>query len=143
MKSKYGNETLSIVKSLAIGLIVGLSCVVIVCGILALLITKETVKIELASYGVCAALSLGSAVASWIASIGHKEKILLLSGISGVAYLIMLLCANALFFGGQYRSFWVTAILVIGASMAVGIARFVGKEQSGRRRFRYRKRAIV
>lgn len=143
MKTKYGNETLSIIKSIGIGLCASILCLVASCMILALLMVNENMSLQLSSYGVCGALAVSAAIAAWIASIGNKEKALILSAISGGAYLIILLSIHGIFFHGPFQSVGVTALLILGASIAVGIARFVGKRQPSRRHIRCKNHHIV
>lgn len=137
------NKAMAIAKSVAMGQGVALAILLGFTALFALLICNETITESSAGYCVWATLVLSSVGGSLTSVWGNKESALILSGIFGAVYLLLLLCVNALFFGGQYAGAGAALILIMGASLTVGLISFVRKGQSGYHRFKYKKHAIV
>lgn len=129
---------LAIRLSISVG--AGILMTLIVCVMVASLVSGGKVEESAMGYGVWAAVGMGSLVAAVVAVWGTTVNKLLASLASGVLYLLVLLCSTALLFGGQYQGVWVHTVLVLGVSVAVGLIKYRGKEQSYRRKYKLKLR---
>lgn len=105
-------------------------------GILSWLIQKEYLSENAVGYGSMIILLSASVIGGIAAQKKVKRRRLACGLLSGLEYFLMLLAMTALFFGGQYRGFGVTALLVFGGS---GASVFFGMEGERRRGGRKRK----
>ena len=69
-------------------------------------------------------------IGSWIAMKKAKHKRIQISLLTGTGYYLSLLAVTALFFDGQYTAMGVTALLILGGSLAAAVA----EEGSSRKR---------
>ncbi len=86
-------------------------------------------------YGIMIIILLSSFLGAVCAYHRVKSKRILVCSLSGVIYLVLLLSATALFFGGQYEAVGVTSALILAGS---GTAVLLGmrEKRGGNRRKR-------
>ena len=126
-KSNLTGRAASIPSGLALGAAVGTAATVAISFIGAEMIVRELIPQEQIGYCSMGALLAGAILGALTASAKVKRRKLLVSVLSGAVFLCILLAITALFFGGQYDGFGVTAITVmIGCTAAVVLTN--GKE---------------
>lgn len=123
VNKKPTGRALSMGAGLGVGAIFALCWTILGAMTAGKLLDMEIMKekdIGYASVLILLTASFGSAIVSW----GKiKRQRMLVCAASGGIYFLMLLCATALLFGGQYSGVWVTLILILagsGAAMALG-----------------------
>lgn len=118
------------------GVLVGTAVSVILTlaavAILAKMIDMEMMEWESVGYGIMLTLIVASSLGAVAACSKIKRQILAVSLWNGLAYLGTLLAATALFFGGQYEGIGVTALLILGSSVAAGL--LLLRKREGKRR---------
>lgn len=134
-KSNLTGRALSIPSGLAIGAGVSILVTVLVSLIGAQMIMSEILPQEQIGYCSMAALLSGTILGAVTASAKVKHRKLLVCTLSGGVFLCILLAVTALFFGGQYEGFGVTAItVVIGCGAAAILANGKGTRQPKQKR---------
>lgn len=129
---------------MAIGMIsgvgLGLITTILLSGLVAYLVLTE--KLQETSVGYCAAIILASSVGlgCLIATVLIKRMLMQVCIGVGGSYYGMLLVITALFFGGNYRGMGVTASVVFGTALAVGLLKLHNNERKQRARKKYRRR---
>lgn len=129
---------------MAIGMIsgvgLGLITTILLSGLVAYLVLTE--KLQETSVGYCAAIILASSVGlgCLIATVLIKRMLMQVCIGVGGSYYGMLLVITALFFGGNYRGMGVTALVVFGTALAVGLLKLHNNERKQRARKKYRRR---
>lgn len=129
---------------MAIGMIsgvgLGLITTILLSGLVAHLVLTE--KLQETSVGYCAAIILASSVGlgCLIATVLIKRMLMQVCIGVGGSYYGMLLVITALFFGGNYRGMGVTALVVFGTALAVGLLKLHNNERKQRARKKYRRR---
>ncbi len=112
-------------SSMPAGLLIGaagsLIITLIAAFILAKLLDAETLPWENVGYGVMILLLLSSMVGALLAYGKIKRQRMMVCMLSGVIYFGILMSITALFFGGQYDSVGVTALLILGGCGSVGL----------------------
>lgn len=121
MNQKPTGRALSMPAGLFWGGAVSLVITIISAAILAKLLDAEILAWENVGYGVMALLLLSTVSGAVTAYSKIKRQRLITCLLSGVIYLGILMSITALFFGGQYDSVGVTAVLVLGGSCAAGL----------------------
>ena len=131
INQKVTGRTSSMPVGLAIGGGVSLIITLLTAALLAELINREAISEESVGYGVMILLLLSSAIGSLTAVGKIKRQRMAVCLLSGGIYFCILLSITALFFGGQYDAVGVTAVLVLGGSVA---AAFLSLQQGRRGR---------
>lgn len=120
-KGKATGRALSMPAGLAVGGLTSLGITLAGSGVLAWLIHRERMEMENVGYGILGMLLLASFLGAMTAWRKIRRRRMLVCAASGAVYLGLLLAIPALFFGGQYGGVWVTALLVLGGSLAAGL----------------------
>ena len=133
-KNGYGNgRAMSIPGGVVLGGIWGLIWTLIGSGLLGWLIHTEKLAEHTTGYGSMMILLSASILGSLISYRKTKrQRILVCLGAGGV-YLLMLIGMTALFFGGQYTGFSVTALLIMGGSLASVFLTMEHENRKGRK----------
>ena len=125
---KPTGKVMSIPGGLAVGALFSIGATLLLTAVLAKLVEGETVQQENIGYGVMVILTV-SAFTGALVSFGRiKRQRLLVCGLSGLLYFVILMSMTALFFGGQYSSVGVTALLILLGS---AVAALLGLKQGG------------
>ena len=125
---KPTGKAMSIPGGLAVGALFSIGATLLLTAVLAKLVEGETVQQENIGYGVMVILTV-SAFTGALVSFGRiKRQRLLVCGLSGLLYFAILMSMTALFFGGQYSSVGVTALLILLGS---AVAALLGLKQGG------------
>ena len=119
--SNISGRALSIPSGLALGAAVSTVITVLVSFIGAQMIMNQVLPQEQIGYCSMAALLSGTILGAMTAAGKIKHRKLLVCMLSGVVFLCILLAATAMFFGGQYEGFGVTAITVLLGCVAAAI----------------------
>ncbi len=130
------HKTKSIPMAVLMGLLLSLIVTVIGAAILTFLIVGERLAMESLPSAVVAVLLLAALIGAWVTIRMTGEKPLMMALLSGAVYLVSLLCMTALFFGGQYQGVPVTALVVLGSSLAAAL--FSLRRSGAKRKKRYR-----
>lgn len=138
LNEKRTGRASSIPTGLAMGIAVNTAILLVFAGIVAWLISMEYMEEKQLGYGIMIALIMSSFAGAYVAAEKIKRQRLLICGLSGVLYFMLLLGFTALFFGGQYEAVGVTGGLVIGGSVLAAIAQ--NKPSRGGKRRRMGKR---
>lgn len=122
MKKHGGSgKVASIPSGLAIGAAVSMAVTILIAAIGAQMVLSETVSQDRIGYFSMAALLTGTILGGISAANKIKRKKLTVCMMSGGIYLLILLGITALFFGGQYEGFAVTAITVALGSICAAL----------------------
>lgn len=134
-KSGWRGEGI-VVKGGFLGAAVSICAGVILCGILALLISNESISETSIGYGTLVVLLLSSAAGALIAIKTGGSRTMILALISALIYFLFLLLLTAIFFGGRYDGVGATAaVIACGAVCTAILSAGVGrKAQKGRKR---------
>lgn len=125
-------------SGLAIGTIVSLAITILGAALMANLMLSEKLMVESIGYGAVIVILLSSSIGAWLAiGMTKRRKMVVCAGVGGLYYLC-LLAITALFFGGQYQGMGVTALLVLGGSLAVGLLSLSGNRTRGKKGKKYR-----
>lgn len=126
---KPSGRAMSLPGGLAAGVVVSLAIMIIGISVLATLINKEMLEWDSVGYGVMLLLILSSVIGSVLACRKVKRQILLVGVLSGLLFYAVLIGITALFFGGQFEAIGVTALLIIGGSLAAAMMEVRGGER--------------
>ena len=131
--------------SMPAGLAIGCGCSVLmtlmVAGVGAKMIDGGILQGTAFGYVSMASLFVSSMVGALVAASRIKRQKWMVSGISGLIYLLVLLSATALMFGGQYEGVGVTVLVIAaGAVIAAMITTGQGREKRNNRRRKVRHR---
>lgn len=134
----------SLPAGLAVGAGESMILTVLLSGLLAYLMSKETIAEN--SVNVCGAaiLVLSAGIGALLAfkKIGHHRLAVCLA--SGGVYYLLLIACTALFFSGEYQAMGVTALAVLGGSGAAALLGLrSGKKGYGPRYSKYHNRKVV
>lgn len=124
MKLKKKNP--SVAMSVLWGFLAAFAMTLLISGILAFLIAGEKTDPEELGVGVLITLLASSAAGSFLAVKLAGQKPLVVGSLCGAAYLLSLLSATALFFGGEYNGVLPGALVVLGGAMAAVLVAFKG-----------------
>lgn len=131
---KPTGRALSMPSGLAAGSMVSLLLTLVLCAVLAKLLDMEKIQWDSIGYGIMVMLLVSAVVGAEVACRRIKRQKLLVCVLTGIIYFCMLLGITALFFGGQYEAVGVTAILVLGSSLATGLLEIKEGKGKGRRK---------
>lgn len=104
---------------LGIGLGVLTSMILTIIGaiVISALVSNESITESSVSVWSVAVRTVAAFAGSAVSTALLKQRLLMVSAITGAGYLLLLLACTALFFGGEYRGFWVGSILIMVSSM--------------------------
>ena len=119
MSQKPTGRTSSMAKGVAIGVITSVMVTILSAAILAKLVDAKLLAEEKIGYVILVILLLASYLAGKIAWTKTKRRRLMTCALAGGIYFGVLLSMTALFFGGQYESVGVTALLILAG---IGLA---------------------
>lgn len=121
MMLKKQGRTSGMPAGIIAGLIIALLITMLLAGVTAILIAGEKIGEDKALYGSAASLLLGAALGGFCAARVIGEKKMIVSLIHGAVYYVIMLCVTAVFFEGRYENIWITGLLILGASISVGL----------------------
>ena len=121
INQKVTGKASSMPAGIGIGTVASIGITLLFSLITAWLMDKEMLPENTIGYCAIVTLLCASAAGSGIASSMIKRRRLLMCGISGIVYYLCLICATALFFGGEYTGMGVTALAVLGGCIGVGV----------------------
>lgn len=106
---------------IAMGVLTGITITALMSMALTYMVLTGVLDSRLIGYGVMVIIGLSVILGDLIALIRIKRRGMLVAQLTGGIYLLALLGATALLFGGQYRGVGVTALLVAGTNTLVGV----------------------
>lgn len=135
MAQKTGNVKgrNSIFGQLLIGAGVCIIITLITAAVSALLVSKEIIGEKWIESIAIVILFLSSLTGAKTGSMGEKEKNLYISPVIGLVYVLIVLSATAIFFGGQYQSVGVGAIAVLSGCI---LSVILGQKQGNKGKIR-------
>lgn len=108
-------------SSMPVGLMTGaaasMGITLLGSAVIAKLMDAEKMDENMIGYAVMVMLLTASCAGALISRKRIKHQHLLVCGLTGVLYFLMLMSITALFFGGQYEAVGVTAGLILAGSM--------------------------
>lgn len=120
-KKKVTNTAMSIPAGLGMGLLLSLMMTIAGAAVTALLLNKEVLAESSVGYGAVLTLIISSVAGALLSAKKIKRLRLQMTLVFGACYYVLLLCMTALLFGGQYEGTGMTALVVLGSSIAVAI----------------------
>lgn len=136
MLKRSTGSAASVVKAVLRGVLVSTSWAVIMAAILAVLLSREVIRMESVGYWAMG-IHVTGAMLGAIASVGRiPDRKGVVMGLSAAGYFGVLLAVNWLCFGGQGRGLGTTMLLVLLGTAAAFLAG--GKVKAGGRRKRYK-----
>ncbi len=135
---KHKGKTANIPMALLWGGITGMGITLAGTAVLTFLIAGEKLGLQASQSAQVVVLLLASIIGAWIAVKMAGQKPLVVGALSGGIYYLCMLCTTALFFDGQYQGMGVTALVVLGGSMAAALISL--RSWAGKRKKRYRAR---
>jgi len=131
-KRKLSGAGISVPALIGIGVIVSIAVMLIGALVLAYLVMNVTVGIESIGIGAVLIVFLSSAAGCWLVSKLAKQKKPLVSGLTALAFYLVLLSITTVFFDGAFAQMGITALLVLlgaGVSLLPNIRRKPGKSK--------------
>ena len=104
-----------------VGLIVGWIITIVLTLAMATIISSGNDKEYLIGTSSIIAVILSSVVSAILVSKRTEHNKMIFALISGIVYFISLLCVNALFYDGTFTGVGYYALLILGASISVGL----------------------
>lgn len=135
---KPTGRAMSMPGGLALGAGVSLVLTILLEVALTWMVMNGKLAMEMVGYGIMVQLLATSWLGAAVAMHRIKHRKMLVCMLSGLIYLLTLLCITAMFFGGQYEGIPVTALLVLGGSLAAGLVG-AGKRGGGRKPLRHKR----
>ncbi len=135
-KHKITGRSMSMPGGIILGVIIALGITVLGAGVLAYLISGQTVGEDAVGYGSIAILLVAAFVGTLTAVMRVKRRRMQVSAITGAGYFLSLLAMNALMFGGQYAGLGTTALVVLIAVLITAFWRMSGEKTP---KFRHKK----
>jgi putative membrane protein (TIGR04086 family) len=130
MMLKKRGRTSGIPAGIFAGLITALLNTILLAAVTAVLIAGEKIGEDKALLGSAASLLLGAAFGGICAANVAGERKMVVCLIYGAVYYVTLLCMTAMFFEGRYENIWITGLLVLGASISVGLLVMRGRKRT-------------
>lgn len=118
---KVTGKTWSMPMGLLAGGILSLSSTLIGAALLASMINREMVAEMGIGYGVMVILLLSSVIGSMTAYTKIRRRRMLVCALAGLVYFLTLCSITAMFFHGTYSGVLVTAAVIAGGSISVGL----------------------
>jgi putative membrane protein (TIGR04086 family) len=130
MMLKKRGRTSGIPAGIFAGVITALLITILLAAVTAVLIAGEKIGEDKALFGSAASLLLGAAFGGICAANVAGERKMIICLIHGAVYYVTLLCVTAVFFEGRYENIWITGLLVLGASISVGLLVMRGRKRT-------------
>ena len=140
VNQKATGKAISMPLGLLIGCGVSMAVTLIASAVLAKLLDSERLAWENVGYGIEIVLVLSSFCGGLAAFHKIKRQRLLVCAVSSILYFCSLLGLTALFFGGQYDSVWLTAILILAGSCGAAVLGLRSEGKGRRKKIRIRNR---
>lgn len=140
VNQKVTGKAVSVPMGLLIGCGVSMGMTLAAAAALAKLLDSERLAWENVGYGIEATLILASFCGAMTACGKIKRQRLVVCGVSAVLYFSLLLAITALFFGGQYETVWLTAILILVGSGGAALLGLRGEGKGRRKKIKIRNR---
>lgn len=131
INKKVTGTASSIPAGLAWGALISTAVTLAGAAVTAKLIDGEIIGWDQTGYAVLVILLLSAWIGAMVAAGKIKRRRIVVCLASGVAYMLILLCATALFFGGKYSGVGETALLILCGSIVAVFSEYPGK---GRRK---------
>ena len=93
------------------------------------LITSEKMADSSMGYVVPGVLFLAALAGAWVAAVRTKRLRLPVCLLEGGGYFLALLATTALFFGGQYKGIWASALVILLGSLLTAVLPSVGQKK--------------
>lgn len=129
MKNNKTVDKQSIRSGMIIGVSAGLVTTLLASSIFAWLLNKEILQEYIMNYGTGIILLLSSIIAARIAVSIAKRKKLLVSILTGSAYVAILLACTALLFAGEFQNVGVTTLIVLAGCISAALIGLKVKEK--------------
>ena len=120
-KQKHMIKGSSMPVIIGVGLIVGWIITILLALAMATIISSGNDKEYLIGTSSIIAVILSSVVSAILVSKRTEHNKMIFALISGIVYFISLLCVNALFYDGTFTGVGYYALLILGASISVGL----------------------
>ncbi len=120
-KQKHMMKGSSMPVIVGVGLIVGWIITIVLTLAMATIISSGNDKEYLIGTSSIIAVILSSVVSAILVSKRTEHNKMIFALISGLVYFISLLCVNALFYDGTFTGVGYYALLILGASISVGL----------------------
>lgn len=130
MMLKKRGRTSGIPAGIFAGLITALLITILLAAVTAVLIAGEKIGEDKALFSSAASLLLSAAFGGICAANVAGERKMIVCLIHGAVYYVTLLCVTAMFFEGRYENIWITGLLVLGASVSVGLLVMRGRKRT-------------
>ncbi len=140
VNQKATGKAISMPMGLLVGSGVSMGITLAAAAVLAKLLDSERLAWENVGYGIEITLIAASFLGAMAAFRKVKRQRLVVCAISGVLYFSMLLAITALFFGGQYETVWLTAILILAGSGGAALLGLRGGGKGRRKKIKIRNR---
>ena len=114
-RKTYG-KSLSLPAGIGIGIGITILMILSGCTVVAFLLNRETLGMELLGYGAMVVLLLSSYVGAIIAAGLIKRRRLMVCGIHALITLLILLVINGIGFGGSVSGLGATIALLLGGA---------------------------
>lgn len=112
---------------------------ILLVAVIAKLVDSETLAWEQIGYGIMLTLMITSATGAFITARRIKHRILIVTILFSIIYILSLLMLTALAFGGQYEAVGETMFLVIACSLATGLVEVRRGERKNNQKSRMRR----
>jgi putative membrane protein (TIGR04086 family) len=120
-KQKHMINGSSMPVNIGVGLIIGWIITIVVTLAMATIISSGKDKEYLIGTSSIIAVILSSVVSAILVSKHAERNKMIYALISGIVYFVSLLCVNALFYNGTFTGVGYYALLILGASVSVGL----------------------
>jgi putative membrane protein (TIGR04086 family) len=130
MMLKKRGRTSGIPAGIFAGVITALLITILLAAVTAVLIAGEKIGEDKALFGSAASLLLGAAFGGICAANVAGDRKMIVCLIHGAVYYVTLLCMTAMFFEGRYENIWITGLLILGASISVGLLDMRGRKRT-------------
>lgn len=134
-QQKRTGRAMSMQGGLAFGTGISVLISLVSAGVIAKLVDREIIMWEDVGYGIMITLLLASFTGALTASKRIKRLQMVVCLTAGGIYFAALLCMTALFFGGQYESVGITALLIFAGCMSAALLG-MGRKKTKRSRIR-------
>ncbi len=132
VKRKMSGTGLSLPAGIGIGVLTSAAVSVTGALLMAYLIMSETVSIDSIGFGASCTLAMAAAVGCWMASWITKRQKLLVTGVTALAFFLVLLSVTAVFFDGVFSGVGLTALMILlgaGGSLLTGLRKKTAKSR--------------
>lgn len=134
MKKGNRKRTGGLAQALAVGVAVAVGMTLLLTAVFAYIMDTQLMKESGAPYAAVVILLLSVCVGALVTVHLYPQRRMLLCLGTGGGYLLFLLCMAALFFRGGLRGFLLTAAVVCGGAVAIGLLGL--RSKSGKKRYK-------